>query len=140
MQLGLRHQGVLLTGLRGCDGAIKEDCTKPILREMRGLILVPFDIRELNYDRGFMTGFPSQTAATAFDSLLRAIDHYPTHFIFHLIHAIEVIGFNHPSILVCDSYTLRYRKLVRSLHLNPETYSQCNERLNEDRIAQGTVE
>jgi hypothetical protein len=57
-ELGLRHQGVLLTAVRGCDTWSKYSAEKPLIREMRGLILVAFDPRELEFAEGFMTRFP----------------------------------------------------------------------------------
>lgn len=139
-RIGLRHQGVLLTGLRGCDGAIKEDATKPILREMRGLILVPFDPRELQFDKGFMTGYPSETAIAGFEQLCKSLDHYPTHFLFHFIHAVEIIGYHHPEEGVRKVYWMRYIKLCKRLHMHGESKEECDARLTEDRIESGTVE
>lgn len=138
-QLGLRHQGVLVACIRGCDGVIKEDASKPIMRELRGLILIPFDSRELEYEKGFMVSFPSRAAAAAFKSLRKSLDHYPVHYLFHLLHAMEIVGYYHPSKKVRSLYYERYCGLVKRLHLNPESKAMLDERLNEDRIATNTV-
>lgn len=137
--LGLRHQGVLVTAIRGCDGMAKEDSTKPIAREMRGLILVPFDQRELSNARGFMVHFPSEEAEKTFEHLRHSLDHYPVHYLFHLIHAIEIIGYYHPNPQARFEYLRRYRALVTKLHLKPESKRALDWRLNEDRIASNTV-
>lgn len=139
-QLGLRHQGVLLTAIRGCDGMVKEDSTKPLAREFRGLILTPFDIRELDHEKGFMVGFPSMAAEKNFYNFQKSLDHYPVHYIFHLIHAIEIIGYYHPYDKVKETYISRYKQLVKRLHLQPESKKQLDKRLNEDRIKNNSVE
>lgn len=138
--LGLRIQGVLITAIRGCDGEIKEDVSKPIQRELRGLVLVPFDKRELHYAKGFMVAFPSHVATSAFESFRRSVDHYPVHYLFHLLHAMEIVGYCHPQANVREVYVDRYRQIVQKLHLNPETKEQLFARLSEDRIEKGTVE
>lgn len=140
MELGLRHQGVLITFTRGCDGVIKEDKTKFLAREIRGLFLVPFDERELNYNKGFMVGFPNEIASNTFPYLLCELDSYPVHYLFHLIHATEIIGYKHPEMGVRVVYLDRYQNMVKRLHLNPETEKQLDSRLNQDRILNETVE
>lgn len=138
-ELGLRHQGVLVTAIRGCDGMAKEDVTKPLARELRGLVLVPYDDRELDNLGGFMVRFPSEPAAHNFNALLRSLDHYPVHYLFHLIHAVEIIGYYHPNRHARAVYFQRYENFVRRLHLRPETMEQMDSRLTEDRIMLGTV-
>ena len=141
MNLGLREQGILLAAIRGCDGMAKEDTTKSIMRELRGLILVPYDPRELEAsDKGFMVGFPSRAVEESFPKLLKSLDQYPVHFLFHMLFAMEVIGFRHPLASVRIIYHERYTLIVRKLHLNPETFAQYQARVEEDRIANNTVE
>ena len=41
MNLGLRHQGVLVSSIRGCDNAPRHDPSKIIQRLLRGSILIP---------------------------------------------------------------------------------------------------
>ena len=147
--LGLRHQGVLLTAIRVCDTWSKYSTEKPLIREIRGLVLVPFDERELLYQRGFMTGFKGfvhadgpdkRPAEVAFGELLASIDGLPVHYIMHLMHAMEIIGYCHPKDQVRDEYQRRYRRMTEKFHLNPETKEQMDARLGEDRIEKGTVE
>jgi hypothetical protein len=137
-ELGLRHQGVLITALRGCDGALKQDCTKQLQRELRGLILNPFDEREMLYD-GFMIHCPNAAVDQQFILLLKSLDHYPVHYLFHFIHALEIIGYCHPVIDVRNRYYYFYSALVKKLHLRPETKQDMELRLGEDRIANKTV-
>src|SRR5436309_2254960 len=48
-----RHQGVLVTAIRGCDGAPKEDSSKSLSRMIRRAILNPADPRETRKAGGF---------------------------------------------------------------------------------------
>ena len=41
--LGLRHQGVLMSCVRGCDNVPKEDATKLLARCLRAVLFVSFD-------------------------------------------------------------------------------------------------
>ena len=38
MELGLRHQGVLISAMRGCDTAPRSDPSKVIQRILRGAV------------------------------------------------------------------------------------------------------
>jgi hypothetical protein len=139
-ELGLRHQGVLLTAVRGCDTWSKYSAEKPLIREMRGLILVAFDPRELEFAEGFMTRFPNPNGDNAFQSLLSNIDGLPVHYVMHVMHAVEILGFKHPDKEVRSAYQDRYARLAEKFHLYPEDVYDMDERLTEDRIQEGTVE
>ena len=47
--LGLRHQGVLMACVRGCDSVPKEDATKALARCLRGTILRSFDPKPTSF-------------------------------------------------------------------------------------------
>ncbi len=138
--LGLRHQGVVVTCLRGCDGFQKEDPSKQLLREIRGILLTPYDARELKItETSFMSTFPSVTCRESFPVLLKSLDGYPVHFITHLIFACEIIGYHHPDTQIRLCYEWRYKELVKKLHFKPESKEEMDARLCEDRVANGTV-
>ena len=40
-ELGLRHQGVLLSAIRGCDTAPRNDASKNLVRCLRAELLLP---------------------------------------------------------------------------------------------------
>jgi hypothetical protein len=136
-QLGLRHQGVLLTAIRGCDGAAKHDPSKPIMRAIRCTVLVPFDARELTEPKGFMY-FEPHTFNEAIRDFSKNLDEYPLHFVLHVMHALELIGYKMPNN---DRHTFLsgYLLLVKKFHLTPESELELDARLTEDRIASGTV-
>ena len=132
--LTLRMQGVLVTGLRGCDGYPKEDWTKTVLRAIRNKVLVPADARELAYKGGFMSYQTGELAALKLD-----LDQYPVHFVTHIMHACEVIGYKHPDVDVRVEFFNFYLRLAQKMHLNIESELQFDARMMEDRIANSNV-
>jgi hypothetical protein len=136
-ELGLRHQGVLMTAIRGCDGAPKHDLSKPLMRAIRWAVLVPFDPRELDFPKGFMY-FQSTDFCAAYREFAKNIDEYPLHFILHLLHATEVIAYKMPRVEAHD-FLEAYVHLVHSMHLRTEPEASMDDRLREDRIALKTV-
>ena len=132
MELPLRHQGVLVAAVRGCDGAPKENSAKPIVRALRYAILNPADEREVGMPSAFMApGFSNEELR----GFLNDWDHYPVHFVQHLMHAVQVVGIEHPETKTANRFYLAYEAIVRKLHLNPELPDEMYDRLTEDRIA-----
>lgn len=131
MELPLRHQGCLLTAIRGCDGLPKENSAKPIVRALRGVCLNPADAREMEYPSAFMTKNFTQEEFTFF---LKNWDEYPIHFILHLLHAIEIVGYKHPNGKIKRKYLTAYHHIVYKFHLNVEEEKQMDERFTENRI------
>jgi hypothetical protein len=138
MRLGLRHQGVLLAAIRGCDGVAKHDLSKPIMRAIRWAVMVPFDARELTEPKGFIYYEPESFREGA-RVFAKNTDEYPLHFVFHAMHALEMIGYCHPDPFVRENFKWAYVMMVRNIHLAPETAEQMNARLTEDRIASNSV-
>lgn len=137
--LGLRHQGVILTAIRGCDGVAKHDVSKPVMRAIRAVTLIPFDARELSEPKGFMyyeAGYEFRQAIVAF---AKNMDEYPSHFVWHVIHACEVIGYCHGWDYVREDFRFAYGHLIKKFHVNPESKEEMEARLTEDRVASNTV-
>jgi hypothetical protein len=148
----LRYQGVLLTAIRGCDVSEKEDPAKDVNRMIRRACLNPADERETTVAGGFF-GFDPDKLVVNTKRLLHSLDHYPLHYVGHLTHACEVIGYlgirntnwqveaaNLPSQIMGLFFTGLYLDICYTLHLNPETPEQLHERMTMDRWAAGTVE
>jgi hypothetical protein len=138
-QLPLRHQGVLVTAIRGCDGAPKDDPSKALSCSIRRAIMNPADYRETTYERGFF-GFSASRMKKDIEQFLHSLDQYPLHYVTHLMHASEIIGYKHPNRNVCMFFNLVYRAMVKKFHLLPEQEGSLDERLTLDRIEAGTVE
>jgi len=137
MQLPLREQGVLLTSVRGCDLTPKHPLDSPE-RELVGIVrhafMVPADPREVDHSSGSF--FRSHLSRSFKPS---AFGHYPQHWVSHIMHAIEVIGYRHPNMQRRAMFHSLYLAFCKSFHVNPETFEQYESRLSEDRIATGEV-
>lgn len=143
IELPLREQGTLLTGVRGCDLAPKwpihcaddEIPERTLVAFLRWCILNPADPREVDVPGAF---FQSQPPAIG-EWKPSQFGHYPQHWYSHLMHCYEVVGYRHPQPDVANMAEGIYLRLVRNMHLKPETREEMIERLSEDRIASGTV-
>jgi hypothetical protein len=136
--LPLRYQGVLVTAIRGCDGAPKEDPSKVLSSMVRRAILNPADPLETLNERGFF-GYSPARLAKELPDYLHSMDQYPLHFVMHLMHACEVIGYCHPSAAMGRFFRLVYRIKCHKFHVTPERMDQMYERLTCDRVAAGTT-
>jgi len=142
MRLPLREQGTLLTAVRGCDDEAKQwtrigvadSPGRRITAYVRWCFMNPADSREVDYEIGafFQSQPPAQFKPSEFG-------HLPQHWYSHIMHALEVIGFRHPDMLVRSTAYRLYAEMVYSLHLNVESREQFIQRLSEDRIQKGNV-
>jgi hypothetical protein len=138
MELPLREQGTLLTGVRGCDLAPKTPATtrsaeRSLIAFLRYCVLNPADVREVDIVGSFFRSLaPADWKASEFG-------HYPLHWYSHVMHCFEVVAYRHPGADIAADALKIYTRLVRGLHLNVETKEQMIARLSEDRIASGEV-
>lgn len=144
MELGLRHQGVLLGAVRGCDSVPKEDAAKAVTRCLRGTFLRSYHpwpssfIDRVTYER---MGSPEEGADVArgalrrtalikrMEAFFRNCDHHPQHYVAHLMHAAEIVGYKHPDGAVRDDWLWFYRNLIHGLHVGEETEEELDQRL-----------
>lgn len=132
-----RHQGVLVTAIRGCDGAPKDDASKVLSCMIRRAILNPADPRETTKERGFFGMSHARLKRDLLD-FLHSLDQYPLHYVMHLCHASEVIGYKHPEECYRQFFSLTYAMMVYKFHLRAESESEMDTRLTLDRIVAGT--
>lgn len=136
-ELPLREQGTLLTCVRGCDLTPKlplDSTARKLVGSLRYAFMVPADPREVDAEPGcFFVSLPPT------DFKASELGHYPQHWISHVMHSAEVIAFRHPNRIIRERFYAIYAKIVRSLHLTPETFEEFEARLSEDRIATGEV-
>lgn len=131
--LGLREQGTLLGGMRGCDIEPKESRIKEYTRYMRYCCLVPFDPREVDTPGAYINKYvPEGIKFSWFDDM-------PTHFTMHFLQAAQVLGFRHPNDDIGRYWFDVYCLLVKGAHLRIESIPWFEMRMNEDRIAKGNV-
>ena len=123
--LSWKQQATVLSALRGCDMADKEDPAKPFCRRLRGAVL----------ESGGADDNPEFMASEVdIEDILyftKRIDRYPVHFLLHLIHAAEVIGFNHPDEEERAFWFAFYNNMVQAFHMYPETKEQNDFRLRD---------
>lgn len=127
-ELGLRHQGCLLSAVRGCDDAPKDDPSKLFIRCFRSMILNSF-CGDPSKAASFVEEVHFGALLRRFNDLRKNLDHYPHHYVMHLIHAIEIIGYYHPDMETRENWNTFYRRLVAGLHLNAETKEELDKRL-----------
>jgi hypothetical protein len=136
--LGLREQGTLVTGTRGCDLAPKmplDSIERQLTAYLRWLVGTPYDEREVDSTVGcFMRSAPPDRVWKPSE-----LEHYPLHWYVHLMHAFEVVGYRHPDLHHRHWCLVIYNRLVHAMHLTPETESEMATRLDEDRIASGEI-
>lgn len=147
LELGLRHQGVLLTAVRGCDTAPKDDPSKLFCRMLRGTFLnahcgdsrraQSFIESPFTYKLGLLSPNPFSDLMEQFQAFRKNLDHYPHHYVMHVIHAIEIIGYYHSQQSVADIFRRFYFALVNGLHLTPESKHDLDRRLNADEDSFG---
>ena len=143
----MMQQTVLLTAIRGPDGIGKYGATKMLLRWFRRCVLLSaMDGKELispmDPAGGSFTG-PSVTVEGEthwtvlmdrhVSDYLKQQDELPFHFQMHFMHAIEILGYQHPNKIVRAWWNGVYIRLVNALHLHPETREEMNERLGDTR-------
>ena len=136
MKLPLREQGVLLTGIRGCDLVPKEpldSIPRQLTAYIRYCVMVPFDERETDIPGAFFQSI------CLTDWKASELGHLPLHWYSHLMHCYQVIGYRCPDAHIRCNAGRVYLKLVESLHLQPECISDMIGRLSEDRITKGNV-
>lgn len=138
-ELPLREQGTLLTAVRGCDLTPKyplNSLERRLVGFIRWAFMNPADPREVDKEPGcfFISTAPDLRAVKP-----SALGHYPWHWLSHVMHALEVIGYRHPDNRTRNDAHATYVKLVLSFHLTPESFEQFEARLSEDRIATGEV-
>lgn len=160
-RLGLRHQGLLLTAIRGCDTMPKFAYyhdrapgghwhpAKQIIAAIRYAVLQPFDEREVDKEVGT---FMSRHVPTL---RINDMQELPFHFVMHVIHVCEAIGtyfhtddcpttvIGHCGYSACawsrNNFWEVYKRLVRDMHLRVEDFAELEARLNEDRIESGNI-
>ena len=131
MDLGLRHQGALLTAVRGCDTAPKDDASKLFIRCYRETILNAH-CGDSAKAKTFIEKVKPQELRERFKAFRRSCDHYPHHYIMHIVHCVQIVGYKHPDTSTRLQWNDFYYQLVFALHLNVETEPEMDRRLNAD--------
>lgn len=129
--LGLRHQGVLLAAIRGSDTARKHAPVKLLSRAYRGQLLNPH-VGDLKKAKSFMEAVDADELLRRMNSVIEDHDDIPHHFLLHLTHAAEVMGYYHPDDRIRSAWNCFYISMCRKFHMHPESKVELDYRLNAD--------
>lgn len=141
---GLRHQGVLVCAIRGCDTAPKSDVSKSLARCLREVVLNAF-VGDSAKAKTFIEKVSDQELLRRMVDFLYSLDQYPLHYVMHVIHASEIVGYFYRGTdsLAQVRWAWFYGAACHKLHMYPETKEQLNARLLKDEteffLAQGSV-
>ena len=114
MELPLREQGTLLTGVRGCDVCPKlplDATERKLVSYLRWTFMVPFAEAEVDLAPG---AFFQSTPPTDYQWRASELGHYPQHWYSHLMHCYEVVAYRHPAEPISAHCRWTYFKLVET--------------------------
>lgn len=149
-RLTYMQQSVLLACVRGPDNIEKYHVCKYLVRWYRRCILLSAmdgEVIDNPWDQrgGSFTG-PSldpvnDTVITAWRLMqnvivdyIQSLDVLPHHYQMHFIHGAEIIGYKHPDATIAGWWRDLYFRLVRDMHLMPETEAMLDERLGDSKV------
>lgn len=131
-ELSFQQQALLMTGMRGPDGSPKQCYAKAIVRYLRGVVLKPAGKWSGENNNDFMWGKYADKEFSSYVSFFwNNHDEYPHHFIMHLLHCIEVVGYKHPDPAIRKHYHLAYLRGCKEFHLYSESEEEMDNRLND---------
>lgn len=138
VNLPLQQQSVLFLAARGPDGVRKFHPCKDIQRAYRACVLKAAKFgRAMRWgEKGdsFMTMdtiASGEQWAVAVKAFFDSIDELPHHYLLHLMHGVEILGYKYPQRIIREIWNEFYLELVKDLHLNPETCVQMDYRLSD---------
>jgi hypothetical protein len=144
--LPFQQQALLLTAMRGPDGLPKHNVAKVIVRFLRGAVIKPAGNWTGENNNDFMWGNYLSVRSSSGEwrghdsvkpfqwwvaELWNDPDAYPFHFLMHLLHASEVVGYKHPDDKIRREWLKFYRTGVYSLHLQEESVDAMDRRLGD---------
>lgn len=128
--LTFQMQALLLTAMRGPDENNKYNAAKSIIRYLRGVVIKPAGDWHGKNDNDFMWG-QFEIFHSYADAFWQDHDEYPHHFIMHLVHCAEVVGYKHPDKMISWYWLNFYKEACHAFHMNPESEDQLDKRLND---------
>lgn len=122
-----KQQTVLFSALRGCDGRPKKDPSNVFKKRMRDAVLFNADASTGFLSEGSFLDEESRQEIR--DFFTGCLDSYPMHFILHLLHAAEIVGYKIPYRETAAYWRYFYTVGVQAMHLNEESERQMDDRL-----------
>lgn len=128
--LTFQMQALLMTGMRGPDENNKFNSAKAIVRYLRGAVIKPAGDWHRKNDNDFMWGEYRKFGDYA-NKFWGDHDEFPHHFIMHLLHCAEVVGYKHPNAQMRNYWLQFYLQACESFHMSPEEEDEMDARLND---------
>ena len=147
--LKLQQQSVLLLAARGPDGVRKFHPCKGVVRAYRGSVLVAAKRgRCLEWGERADSFMSLDRIGSSFAwaedmrMFFESIDELPHHYLMHLMHGAEILGYKHPDFQFRKAWLPFYFMMSNDMHCKPETEEEMDERLNdwEDRTMEDADE
>lgn len=118
-----KEQSALLTAIRGSDEVFNED-VRALVRWIRRVVLYDADVKGKFVHNGRI--LPREKVKPTFEYMT-------VHFVTHIMHALEIIGYKHPGFIISKQAEECYKTICEVLHCNPEDVKQMNARLKDNR-------
>jgi 3'-phosphoadenosine 5'-phosphosulfate sulfotransferase (PAPS reductase)/FAD synthetase len=118
--------------VRGCDTAPKLDASKALVRCYRAAILRAH-CGDPKKAATFIEAVDSEELYRRMDAFRKDCDHYPLHYVTHLLHAAQIVGYKGPKddpVVLAMTWGRFYARMCKSLHVNVETEVEMDMRLN----------
>jgi hypothetical protein len=148
-RLPFMQQSVLISAVRGPDGVSKYASIKYLLRWYRRCILLDamtgtplpkphtegggsFTGKSFDFEEEEIEDWEPQMYEI-FSRVLKEVDSFPHHFWLHFIHAVEIIGYQHPNLKVRCFWHNIYSMCVEDMHMHLETIEEMESRLGDTR-------
>lgn len=145
-ELSFQQQSVILLALRGPDGVRKHHICKTVHIAYRGTVLRAAERGRFLEWGEKADSFMSMDAianAMSWDWVVNTffdhVDELPHHYVSHLAHAAQIIGYKHPDERFRRAWGYFYQRWCDDKHVNPETEHQMDERLNDWGKAQARL-
>ena len=134
----MQQQSVLLLAGRGPDGIEKKHPCKPVHIAYRACVFLAAKYgRQLHWGER-ADSFMSLDVFTSDELWAKAVkaffdgwDTLPAHYVKHLMHGVEILGYKHPDERFRTRWLAFYLALVESFHLNPESEAEMDKRLGD---------
>lgn len=130
-EISWMKQAVLLAAFRNCDTMDSKGPHKTLIRGIR-MCCIRSSFPPDKLSSGFILPSPDEILEAAKVFINKEWDRFPIHFITHLMHAAEVLGYHHPDNKYGNAWWLVYNEIVKGLHLYPEPFTDFDARLSGD--------
>jgi hypothetical protein len=137
-ELPIQQQSVLFLAGRGPDGIAKDHPCKPVHVAYRGSCFIAAKFgRPLEWGERadkFMSLHvfaDEEQWGMATSMFFRHSDGLPHHYLGHLMHGAQILGYKHPDERFRLRWRLFYVEMVVDLHLTIETEAEMDNRLND---------